>query len=64
MLFKPLKDAASLLVCNEKNFWFWVSGFIVGDVLSRSGLWTFRLKLLGHGSNHKREIFLKVFIGK
>jgi len=27
-LFKPSKDLASLLVCNEeKNFWFWVSGF-------------------------------------
>jgi len=26
-LFKPLKDATNLQVCNEKNIsWFWVSG--------------------------------------
>jgi len=28
-LFKPSKDFASLLVCNEKNvFWFWISVFL------------------------------------
>jgi len=32
-LSKPSKDFASLLVCNEKYFKFWISGFLVPRIL-------------------------------
>ena len=55
-LFKPSKDMASLLVCNEK-FKFWVSRFFAGDFRSEVGL-----GLSDHGyqalsTNRKREMF-------
>jgi len=28
-LFQPSKDSASLCICNEKKFWFWVSDFLI-----------------------------------
>jgi len=33
-LFKPSKDTASLLACNEKNYKVWDFGFFVGDIIS------------------------------
>jgi len=33
-LFKPSKDLASLLVCNEKNFFGFGCGFFVSDVIN------------------------------
>jgi len=41
-LFKPLKEMASLLVCNEKNLGF---GFFVGVVIGGIGLQAFWLRL-------------------
>ena len=37
-LFKPLKDSASLRVCNKKNVFLVLSfGFFVSDVISKVG---------------------------
>ena len=57
--FKPSKDSASLLVCNEKNFKSGVSRFFVDDIIIVSGI---GLGLFGRGYwaldlNCKREVF-------
>jgi len=45
-LFKPSRDAASLLVYNEK---IWGFGILVGDVISGEGFRPFCLRLPGPG---------------
>ena len=51
-LFKHSKSLASLVVCNEKNnFWFGVSGFFVSDVISEVDFWPLLLMLPGLGPN-------------
>jgi len=49
-LFKPSKDLASLLVCNETNFRF---VFFVGDIIIREGLGLF-------GQSHRAQVPCKL----
>jgi len=60
-LFKPSKDSASPLVCNEKNVSFGFC-FFVGDIISGIGFWPFWLRLPGNWApTAKRKIFESSF---
>jgi len=48
-LFKPSKDSARLLVCNEKNV-IWFCFFVIA-IISDVGFWPFWLTLPGLGPN-------------
>jgi len=56
-LFKPLKDSASLLVCNEKTFFGFGFLFFVSDIISEVGFWPFWLMLPGLGPNRYTKAF-------
>jgi len=50
-LFKPSKDSASLLACNEKYFFGFRYRFFVGCVINVVGFWSFWLRSPGPGPN-------------
>jgi len=60
-LFRPPKDAASLLDCNEKQFLVFVDDI---QLRSEVGFWPFWPRLPGAGPTHKRKVFAQVIIGK
>ena len=56
-LFKPLNDLASLLVCTQKNFFGWGSGFFVSEVISEVVFRPFWIMLPDLGPNRYAKIF-------
>jgi len=48
-MFKPSKDSASLLACNEKIFLVVGYKFFVSDIISEVVFWLFWLMLPGLG---------------
>jgi len=63
-MIKPLKDSASLLVCNEKVFLVRGCGFFVSDVIGEVVFGPFWLMLPGLGPIARAKYFAEVFIGK